>query len=540
MGWHRPSFMASLVNLGATAKPRLLPLAGLADTTKTGAPDRAALVATVFKKLQDAGLVPKGAQLTDKAAGWSGAAKDTWQARLGQLIGDGDGNGAPDLDLDKLVAAKVLQGNVTADRVEAALGGPAPKAQPAVKAAPTASADPSRFDQAAARPMAGAPAPDLGKDTPSFVADLPGRLAKDPGAARAVQSEAIARAMMLTGKGDVQQAREVLLGAGDALANAGKLDEAGKVYGELTRAPLASAKVNLAQAEFDRTGGMPAPGMVRVLNTGPGDGTEVKLLPSSFATTTGELGALKQSQLELRAKMAQALGRPADPRNPDDARAYFQAFANTHTNAQVASEYQGYLQCSFKHSGDGVEWTRAIPQDERGRRLGELLRGQVSDASGRAIIDCEGFSYLTEHILGGLKDAQGDARFNVLYATRQGHVITGVVAPGTGELFTVNNDKVAAPKPVKTEDDVVNVIGKELMGGDPGIFGVSATQSGSQPQGSTERYAPPKEGSFIYANGKALGTVTPAVADMYRRYSRAQGLNSEFYDGFVAWAVKQR
>lgn len=416
--------------------------------------------------------------------------------------------------------------------------------QPATRAPPGGDHTVDHFANGLTRPLLtlGPPQPDATSPLVSvsaFVADLATRLAKDPAAARAVQDEAIARALMLTTKGDLKQAREVLLGAGDALVGAGYVNEANEVYGELARNPLAGARVNLAQAEFDRAGRVPRPGYALAVPTGPKGGTTVTLLPRSFETTTGELGTLKQSQVALRTKMETLLGRKVDPKNPSDAQEYFQSFARTHTNAQVAQEYQGYLQGFFKHSGDDVEWTRAIPQDERGRRVSELLAGQISDGAGRVIIDCEGFSYLTEHILGGLRDQRDEPRFNVLYATRQGHVITAVVAPGAKEVFVVNNDKVSDPWPVKTPQDVLNLVGRELMGQSDGIYGVSVKQSGSLPQGSAEHYAPPRVGALIWVDEKVAGTVTPEVADMYRRYSRTVGLGTEGYGAFLLWAKNQ-
>ena len=153
-----------------------------------------------------------------------------------------------------------------------------------------------------------------------------------------------------------------------------------------------------------------------------------------------------------------------------DAGAYFQAFSRGHEAKAVASGFQSYLQAFYKHAGAGVEWNAAIPQDARAGRLDELVGNQLQDESHRRVIDCEGFAYLSDRLLGGIKNADGSGRFEVEYASRPGHVIAGVTEPTTKQIFVVNNDEVSEPEATR---DPHQRIAKALCGENLNVFGMA-------------------------------------------------------------------
>jgi len=263
----------------------------------------------------------------------------------------------------------------------------------------------------------------------------------------------------------------------------------------------------------------------------------VSLMPKEFVSTVGQMAQVRLAQLEVQTRMEATLGRQVDPRNVDDATAFFDAFAKDKPLAPVAVQYESYLKAFYKHSGADVGWTDTIPADQRGARVGELFDGLPSDEAGRTLVDCEGFSYLTAHILGGVKDETGKPRLDVLYATRPDHVITGVLDQGTKQAFTVNNDAVSAPTAVGNALEVQRLIGQALAGSDANIIGIATTQSESWPQVNHDKHQPPQLGALVWDGKKVVGQITAQSQAAFIQFSRDNG--TESYSAFVKWSLKQ-
>ena len=170
-------------------------------------------------------------------------------------------------------------------------------------------------------------------------------------------------------------------------------------------------------------------------------GNTTRVKKSGFQETTvtaADRGLAQAAQLE---RMEKTLGRKVDPHNVEDAKAYFQKFSQGKNTDEVRKEFDSYLKNFYAHSGNGVDWNAAVPEKDRPARFGELLANQPTDKSGRKLVDCEGYCYLTGAILGGVKGADGKPRFDVRYVQQPGHIIAAVRdrAP-KGQSFTVNND----------------------------------------------------------------------------------------------------
>ncbi len=495
-----------------------------------------AMAATVFKKLQDGGLVPAKAVLSGSAPGGEG----TWQQQLAGMISDTDGNGQLDLDLSQLAS---MLGGPSVDKLDAVLTGRTAglpdafiKSQGGDLYKKYELTSKAVAVQDYARGMVLTTEQD--RSTTAFLADATNRAQWSPTEAKAVAQDALNGATVLTMRGDGRRARELLDGTGKTLTEAGRLGEAAEVYGALTKPPHAAVKRNLMQGLIDemkvqvptfdeRTEGISA----------PAGANTVQVKASTHASTVGQMAQVRLNQLQVQTQMEATLGHKVDPTDLGEARAFFDAFSKGKPNEKVAAQYQGYLQAFFKHAGEGVEWTKAIPLDERGERISELLDGQPADEAGRTIVDCEGYAYLTAHLLGGVKNASGEPRFDVLYASRPGHVIAGVYDPKTTQLFTVNNDTVGAPTSTHGQADIQRVIGQSLVTAGPQIIGISTKQSESRPQTSDEHVSAPRVGSLVWDGKKVIGSILPENQEEFVKFSNATGSNS--YAQYVAWKLKQ-
>ncbi len=161
-------------------------------------------------------------------------------------------------------------------------------------------------------------------------------------------------------------------------------------------------------------------------------------------TSEADVAARRQAQAAVCTRMAAVLG--VDVANPPGlgvVRAFLQALvAGGAAPEQVRAEYAAYLQKFFVHAGGGVEW------DVRGGglisadRVEALLCDQPRLRDGRTVIDCEGFSAITERVFAGLQRAgSSEPMFDVVHSANNCHVVTGVFVRGrpTNEGFVVTN-----------------------------------------------------------------------------------------------------
>lgn len=527
--------MTSPIGSGSPRRLELVRDASFKEEDDGGKNLELAMMTLVFQKLQDAGYIPRAAKLATPVAVTPGLSGKTYEARLRELVKDADGNGRFDLDLDALAKSGVLVRSPSAEDLARVLSGREVGgfSDEFIRSQDSRSGFMSGGQQTAKAVAVNAYADvmvlttEQDRATADFVARATARASTSPEEAGAVLDEALNAATVLTMKGDLRRARELLEGTSAALAGADRLDEAAAALGPLTRGPHAQARQQTVQdlvsrakvkeKDFDERwqgGRFPAP-----------NGALVDVLPSQFVSTVGDVAGVRLEQLALRKRMETALGRKADPRDVADARAYFEHLGRQAPTAEVASELQHYLRAFFKHPGENVTWPREIPQDERGQRVGELLDGNLTDDAGRMIIDCEGFAYVTDHLLRGVKDANGKERFDVQYATRPGHVITGVIEAGAHQAFTVNNDTVGAPVDTN-KHDVLNVIAHELAGATPNVLSIDGTQSGSEPLVEAEDpRSAPKVGALVWDGQRLVGAVSERAQRAFIEVSSRHGLS---------------
>jgi hypothetical protein len=509
-----------------------------------------AMAATAFRDLQTAGLIPASARLADAppasgtgtAAGLRGT---SYEARLVEMIRDRDGNGRLDLDVDTLRQSGLVSSSATNDQLESAISG-APRerltdtfinrqaSNSGLNSYGVAPSARGRDVQGYSSAMPVQSTQD--RQTAAFVADIPRRATA--GESRQVADEAILAAQGLNGRRDQRGAQEMLTRTGDALQSAGRFDDARRVYGELRNPPYRDTAVNLVQGSVDQvrrdTGNDFSSRSVAVI---PNGGTSNEIDPSRFRSTYGQLADRRIAQMDQHQEMARVTGRTNfDPTNMDHARDYFQHYAQGHTTDQVRGEWQRYQQNFFTHAGQGVTWDPNVPVDQRSARVNELLAGQPRDAAGRTIVDCEGFTYMTRNVLGGIQDAQGRNRFDVVFAERPGHVITGVFDRSSGQAFSVYNNDTAmmegnfvnapttrprrgAPPPsvadgtaTWNEAAVSQAMGRAMAGNTVDIVGLGLTPSAAT---VTDESGRPRTGAGVWDGNGFRGVVTPQMAEAY-------------------------
>ena len=515
--------MTSPVASGAS---RYIEMGRRFDTQSDGGRDmEVAMAATVFRDLQDAGHIPAGARLADEPpSSGAGVRGTSYEARLVELITDRDSNGRLDLDLDRLRSAGIVSGSPSSEALERTLTeGARPRLSDDFVGRQASRSELSRYGVPDARGrrvqrysqgMVLRGAQDRAQG--SFVAEATERAGRGPEEGRRVASEGIAGAQVLLRQGDQRHAQTLLADTGAALMSAGRRDDARRVFSELNQPPYAGTSVNLMQSQMDATQRADrdySPGDdIRVESGGTVNSVDV----SDFRATYGDLARQRIAQIDAQDRMETTLGRRVDPADMADAQAYFQQYARGHGTDEVRQEYQRYLEAFYVHTGRGVEWSGAVAEDDRPAQMTELLSHQPTDDAGRRLVDCEGYTYMTEAILGGVTDEAGDRRFDVAYASRPGHIIGGVFDRSSGEGFTVNNDDTRMMQgDLSTDRGRATALGQELSGGYYNIVGVGRRPSQTTTQ---QEDGTPRAGALIWTGSQFEGVVSPAFQQSYRTW----------------------
>ena len=128
-----------------------------------------------------------------------------------------------------------------------------------------------------------------------------------------------------------------------------------------------------------------------------------------------------------------------NPPSVNASKNYFQQLANRGaTPEQIKTEYQEYMKTFYQHPG-GVNWDPKLDP----KNLDKNFAQQPLAKDGKRLIDCEGYSAMTENILGGIQK-DGKPMFDIMHGAGGGHVLTGVYPHGGDPRkgFIVSNDKV--------------------------------------------------------------------------------------------------
>ncbi len=292
------------------------------------------------------------------------------------------------------------------------------------------------------------------------------------------------------------------------LERRGKLDQACVLYRAMQKAPFAELERNALHTRFSnlKAGDATYDANRHVLSDRGVNKTSI--VERGFKLSQAGFAEMKLLQLDQRQRMEDVLGRKVDLRDLDAAREYFSRVAPQGPE-HVSRELGLYLRAAYVHSGEGVEWTSAVPMDERPAKLGSLLDAQPRDEAGRTLVDCEGFAMLTDRLLDG-------AQFDVSYATRPGHVIAVVRERGEGDaLFFVDNATTTPPTYGDSPEERAAAVGRQLCRNTYDVFLISRLQSASEPLDSYEAHALPKVGAFVYDGERVRGFVTEEVRQLY-------------------------
>ena len=500
--------------------------------TEKGKNQEVAMAATVFAKLQESGHIPAGAKLSDKPpADGEGLKGTSYEARLVELITDKDKNGKLDLDCDRLSSSGILSKPATGEQLERTLGGTHDglsdkfmKGQDESKSGfskyHTILTTKGQQVQSAAQGMTLGTSRD--RANTEWQTGVGERIAKGPEESGRVASEALTRAQLSRDMGNPRAARDLLTSTGNALMDAGQYDAAKKVFTEI-KAQYPDAPINLVG---DRAAAMKKadPSYNPNKNTiVVGEDTKTKISENSFATTFGKMADTRLAQIDQIQRMESTLGRKVDPHNVEDARAYFDAFSKGKSTDAVRTEYQGYLKAFYEHPGEGTDWPESVRQNDRPGQMTQLMKECPNDASGRKMVDCEGFTYLTGAIMGGVKDDKGQPRFDILYAERPGHVVSGVFEHGSNKGFGVNNnDTHLFDKPVGTSVERATAMGSVIAPNAPNVIGIANNPEGADVM---DEASVPRVGRFVW-DGKAITGVVNETGR--QRYIEEQAKHPRF------------
>ena len=153
--------------------------------------------------------------------------------------------------------------------------------------------------------------------------------------------------------------------------------------------------------------------------------------------TLGGIGDTRLAQADQIDRMTKTLGRPVDPQNLNDVKAYFQQVKKDQGMAGAAKEFGLYTENFAKHpAGPRTDWKDARSDLTDPQKLTEILKGQPRDAAGRTVLDCEGHTWLAAAVFGKDND--------VVFMNDKSHIAVSVFDKKTGEGFFVNT--MATPR----------------------------------------------------------------------------------------------
>lgn len=412
-----------------------------------------AMAATIFRDLQKAGYIPEDAEMADSPPCKSDSVEgSSYEAILVELIGDKDRDGKFDIDLDELVDSGIVHAPnacITGNTLVAELEGHRDALSDGFLRAQDSASDLSQCDIFC---IGEDLITDKGERVQEFsenmlftsnieheIEGVSSRLGYMTGSEVATQT--VLRAQVLREKGDASSSRRLLAGTMDQLIVAGEYDAAETIAKELQSAALKDEEVSTVvdhqHSWVSRLG--------NIGNFEGGNTTYTK--PHKHMSTLGEVGADRVAQIDMARTMAAAVSLPEgetfNPWNSDHATAYFQTRVDAGASTEaLGNEFHAYLETFYNHSGKGVTWDKSMALDDRAANVDELMSHQINDLAGRKIVDCEGYAYLNEKIIGGLKDEDGEQMFDIRYMSTTNHVIGGAFEKNGDGGFSVNNDTV--------------------------------------------------------------------------------------------------
>ncbi len=188
------------------------------------------------------------------------------------------------------------------------------------------------------------------------------------------------------------------------------------------------------------------------------------------------------------------------------------------------------MEAFFVHSGQGVTWDETVSENDRPDQLTGLLASQPKDDSGRTLVDCEGYCYMTDTLLGGITDESGANRFDVAYVSRPGHVISAAFDRTSGEAFSVNDDNTAMLSgDLTTNQGRTRALGEAIASDHYNV--ISTARSPDEATATQSEDGGPALGALVWDGNRVLGTVTPEFQTAYRDWASQRlggGLISQF------------
>lgn len=171
------------------------------------------------------------------------------------------------------------------------------------------------------------------------------------------------------------------------------------------------------------------------------NGSNTTIIKPALSISDSEANASRSAQRDYCAKMSGVMGTDvSNPPSANAAKGYFQAMADKGaTPAEIRTEYEAYSKTFFRHPGGGSTWEPKL--DPRSEGFKDQLKDAPIAKDGKRLVDCETFSAMSEHALGGIKAKDGKPMFEVMHAQSGEHKVTGFFPRGgdARQGFVVDN-----------------------------------------------------------------------------------------------------
>jgi hypothetical protein len=213
-------------------------------------------------------------------------------------------------------------------------------------------------------------------------------------------------------------------------------------------------------------------------------------------------------------KLAQALWatRVADPYDLAAVTAYLQGLVDGGADLNfLAPLWSSYLSAHFKHAGSAAYPGYRVA--ERTARAQQIVAELGSTRDGRRFTDCEGYSYISRAVLGGLKK-NGATWLTAHFVKGDGHM-TALLGDGERWLF-VNNDAAS----VSDSAGLVEHLARRINFGKPSTHVITTAQDAAGALHGPHGEA--KVGVTVFDGGDGLGTVDEAMALAHVAFIAAQ------------------
>ncbi|TNE45283.1 MAG: hypothetical protein EP343_27090 [Deltaproteobacteria bacterium] len=161
---------------------------------------------------------------------------------------------------------------------------------------------------------------------------------------------------------------------------------------------------------------------------------------SVFETGVSDAFLRRANQAGIEGRMTNALGRPVDPNNLQDVRAYMDHVAGQEGSSGVQRELNDYMTQFYTHGhnvGYSNNWTNPPNVDD-------IQNSTLRDGGGRKVIDCDGYAAIAREVTDGIQGGRYQTQYGYVSGGDGAHMLLGIEDTQTGQGFVVDNNSTSA------------------------------------------------------------------------------------------------